>query len=416
MLTGLYPTRHGILGTHSGDSIPRSIPTAPELLSAAGYRTICVSENGYAGEAKGLDDRFDEFIRSSSYKNFLSFEGAPTLIKYLLKTRSDGPGLTINRRKHKEQNSFFTTDITKRRLRRDRMDNKPFFCYVHYNDPHHPYIPPRSYRDEFISEINATAEEAMEFAQRMHNELYEWMADGVPLSRKEWEMLYAMYDAVIKYTDSCVGEIVDFVTKNFDDTIVVITSDHGELFGECGLLGHHMVLHDAVIHVPMVTHNFEVVERHIDNPTQHIDVMKTLLLIAGADTEQFQGYDLREHSRERAISQDLRGTVDDTETRDYERIRQYNSNVDLSHLPKSTVRAVRTTDFKLVQTDEWSRLYEFPNEDNDVSSEYPDVFRKLDSFLNEWMESEGEPLEREPESIELSEKTEQHLKEMGYVE
>lgn len=417
MLTGLYPSRHQMIGTKSGNILPESMATAPELLSKEGYKTIGISENGYAGEAKKLDERFDEFVKSSlsSVRDLFSYQHGTSFLKYAFQTREHGPGLTPDVSAHGEQHSFFTTDITKRKIRRASKSDEPWFCYVHYNDPHHAYVPPLSYRDEYINEVDATVEEAISFARQMHDELYEWMADGVPLSEREWELLYAMYDAVIKYTDACVGELFDFVQNLPTDTIVVITADHGDLFGEYGLLGHHMVLHDGLIHVPLITHGLKEVSHHAEKPTQHMDVMQTLIAVAGADTSQFQGYDLRTESREMAISQDLRGTVDDDNADNYERIKQHNPDIDLTHLPESMVTAVRTTEFKLVRTDEWSKLYQLPDEMVDVAAEYPSVFDELSSFLDEWMNTEGQPFEAAPKEVELSDQTEQHLRDMGYM-
>lgn len=406
-----------MIGTKSGHRIPETMRTAPDLLSECGYWTIGVSENSYAGEAKGFDERFDDFTKSvpSGIHEFFSRQLGYSLLKYAFKAREHGPGLTPDIDAHGKQMSFFTTDITKRKLKRASKKQQPFFCYVHYNDPHHPYIPPLSYQNEYVDEIESTAETAIAFAQQMHDHQYEWMAEGLPLSDGEWEMLYAMYDAVIKYTDSNVGSLFDFVQERFENTIVIITADHGDLFGEYGLLGHHMVLHDGLIHVPMVTHGLDGVSHHVENPTQHIDLMQTLLSVVDADTSQFQGYDLRAESREIAISQDLRGTVDDTESQSYERIRQYNPAIDLSHLPESMVTAARTTEFKLVRTEEWSKLYHLPNEEDDVSEDHSAGYNNLNALLNEWMDTEGSPFEEAPEKPALSEDTEQHLREMGYL-
>ncbi|NUE02276.1 sulfatase [Halorubraceae archaeon YAN] len=416
MLTGLYPSRHQMLGMKTGAAIPPEMITAPELLSDIGYYTVGVSENGYAGVAKKIDERFDDFVKSapSSVGDLLSPPLRRSILKYTLKAREHGPGWTLNKNAHKNY-SFFTTDIIKRKLRYASQRENPFFAYIHYNDPHHPYIPPATYSNEYLDEIDATVDESLAFAQQMHDDIYQWMANGLPLSKKEWEMLYAMYDATIKYTDSMVGELFDFVQNQVGDTVVVITADHGDLFGEYGLLGHHMVLHDGLVHVPLITHGLEGVRHHANNPTQHIDVMQTLLTTVGADTTQFQGKDLREESRRVAISQDLRGTVEDDSAENYQRIRQYNSDIDLSHLPNSMVSAFRTTDYKLVKTDEWSYLYDLPNETADVSTEYPEVFRELNSFAEEWIATDGEPFEVSPTKSDLSKKTEQHLRDMGYL-
>ena len=414
MLTGLYPSTHRMLGTKSGNQLPESMTTVPELLSDCGYQTIAVSENGYAGEAKGIDERFDYFTRPTHIKKDI-IKHFSTLLRYSLNIYSHGPGLSLSMSEHSKNKAFFTTDITKRKLKAAKK-SEPFFCYVHYNEPHHAYNPPVSYRDEYTDKINVSPQEAVSFAEQMSEELYEWMAEGLNISDNEWEMLYAMYDAVINYTDACVGELFNFVQRHFDDTIIVITSDHGDLFGEYGLLGHHIVLHDGLIHVPMVTHGLNDVEYHTEKPTQHIDIMQTILSTVGADTSQFQGYDLREESREIAISQDLRGTVDDDDSQDYERIRQYNPNIDLSHLPQSLITAVRTTEYKLIQTKEWSKLYQLPNEEKDVKHNNQSIYENLMGLYDDWLVNTEEKFEAMPEEADLSKETQQHLRDMGYIE
>jgi uncharacterized sulfatase len=380
-----------------------------------GYRTLCVSENAYAGEAKGFDERFDRYVRSTASYDLFTPRFLPILARYATKMRSHGPGFSLDKRAHTEQNSYFTTEITKHQLRQLSNEAAPFFCYVHYNDPHHPYLPPKSHRNEFLDEISASYDEARSLVEEMHEDMYEWMADGLDVPDKDWEMIHALYDATIKYTDSCVGELFDFVTDRFEDTLVVITSDHGELLGEYGLIGHHIVLHDALIHVPLVTYNLDAATVHVDRPTQHIDVMQTLLSIAGAETQQFQGYDLRSSGRDRAISQDLRGTIEDDEKPDYQRIKQYNPEIDLSHLPQSTVTAVRTEAYKLVHTDQWEQLYQLPNECDDVSETNQSMFSELSSFVVEWLASEGQPFEAQTREAGLSAETREHLEEMGYL-
>ncbi len=414
MLTGLYPSSHRMVGENSGDRLPESMVTAPELFAERGYHTIGIAENGYAGRLKGFDTRYDDFVSINADAQQLLSEHLPSMVKYLFNIRSHGPGFSPYKSKHGEQTSYFTSDILKRKLR--RRPDKPVFCYVHYNDSHHPYIPPIAYRDEFLDGIDASGTEAVTFAKRMNEELYEWMADGIQLSDREWEMLFAMYDATIKYMDACVGELFGFVQEQLGETIFVVTSDHGDLFGEAGLLGHHIVLHDGVINVPLVIHGLDGVSHHTDRPTQHIDVMQTLLSVAGADTQQFQGIDLRRESREVAISQDHRRTVDDDSARSYDRIRQYNPDIDLSHLPKSLTTALRTTEYKLVHTEEFEKLYRLPDETTDVKGEEPSVYRELSEHYREWKQETENRFKAEPEAVELDEEMEQHLRDMGYLE
>lgn len=415
MLTGLYPSSHRMIGVDSGNRIPESVKTAPELFAECGYHTIGIAENGYAGKIKGFDSRYDYFTSINADAKELILNYPTVMLKYLFKLRSHGPGFSPYKSKHGEQTSFFTSEIAKRKIRQ-ASGSGSIFCYLHYNDPHHPYIPPLSYRNKYLNEINSSPSEAVQFAKRMNKELYEWMADGLPLSDNEWEMLYAMYDSTINYLDAVVGDLFDFVQTELGETIFVVTSDHGDLFGESGLLGHHIILHDGVIRVPMVVHGLESVSHHANKPTQHIDLMQTLLSVAGADASQFQGCDLRNESREVAISQDLRGTVDDSEVENYERIRQYNPDIDLSHLPRSLTTAVRTDEYKLVHTEEWDRLYKLPDESKDIKNKHPSIHEHLLDEYTNWKQSIDIKSISSPEEIELTGEMEQHLRDMGYIE
>lgn len=416
MMTGLYPSRHRMIGKESTKQIPKLMDTVPEILSKRGYHTIGISENGFAGGAKGIDERFDEFVKTSpsSLRDLLSSELGISFLKYTMNTGEHGPGLTLDKHAHGKNSSFFTLDIAKRKLDSLAAD-RPFFCYVHFNDPHHPYIPPLSYRDEYIDEIDVTADDAVSFSLKMSDERWRWMANSLPLSDAEWNILYAMYDSTIKYVDSCVGKLFEFVQDQFNNVLVVITADHGELFGEYGLLDHHTVLHDGLIHIPLITHGLDDVGHHTGQPTQHIDIMKTLLSLAGADTSQFQGYDLRKQTRDVAISQALHESVDDKERTNYDRIRQYNSGIDLSYLPTSLTTSARTTDFKLIHTEDCEVLYKLPDEINDVKNNFTETYDSLSAHLDRWFETDAQPSKYAPEDADLNKDMEEHLRNMGYL-
>jgi uncharacterized sulfatase len=144
--------------------------------------------------------------------------------------------------------------------------------------------------------------------------------------------------------------------------------------------------------------------------------MQTLVALAGGDTSQFQGYDLRTDSREYAFSQDLRGTVAREDTRDYDRIRQYNSDFDVSGFHQSLLTAARTTTFKLVHTEEWTRLHELPDETTDVSAAHPEIARRYTAVVERWLETKGVPFEDAPREATHTDAVKQQLQDMGYLE
>lgn len=415
ILTGVYPSRHQSIGENWDSRVPEDIHTIPEEFAENGYQTICISENEWVGEAKNLDTRFDSYVNAPpSLSDHLSIDRISTLVKYLLSTSKHGPGLSINRHAHGDQTSFFTKEMIKTRL--NQIDeSKPVFHYYHFNDTHLAYLPPKEYISEIVSEFDATSDELLTFAREIHDNIDKSIADRLPLSNREYKMLVAMYDAVIKYVDYCIGDLFDYIIDSFPEAIVVITSDHGDLFGEKGVLGHSHLTHDGLIHVPLITYGLDNITHQATNPVQHIDIMKTLISKAGLSNTQFQGRDLQTDRRDIAISQHLSASVDDDTVKNYEGILQYDPEFDVSDFHESLLTCARTPEFKLEYTEEFTRLYMLPDETRDVKSEYPGVHDELEKHVIDWLETQGQPLNADYQTANLTEETRTQLQDMGYM-
>jgi arylsulfatase A-like enzyme len=130
----------------------------------------------------------------------------------------------------------------------DRTD-EPFFCWAHYMDVHHPCYPPERYRDRFG--VNGVSQSAV---SAWYSAL---LRDPASLSAAEVETLRRLYDAAIAYTDDQIERIVAHLQKTgrYEDTLIVLTSDHGELFGEHGEYGKPERMYDELLHVPLVVTN-----------------------------------------------------------------------------------------------------------------------------------------------------------------
>jgi uncharacterized sulfatase len=192
-----------------------------------------------------------------------------------------------------------------------------------------------------------------------------------------------------------------------DDLVFVVTADHGEFFGEHGLLAHKVAIDDAVIHVPLVTYGLPEISHQKDEIVQPIDVVRTLLELAGARTEQMQGIDLRTETREYAISQ--RGPTDLSMYSDL------NPDFDTSAFPESLLTAFRTTKFEYQYCEEDSWLYELPDRETDVSGDYPNITSRFHEELTTWLETDGQPIGSAEES-NLTESMQEQLRSLGYVE
>jgi len=106
---------------------------------------------------------------------------------------------------------------------------RPFFLFVNLYDPHFPYDPPSAHARRFLP-------------------------PGVQLDRQQRAQWPALYDAEIFAMDEQLGILLDYLRESgvWDETLVVVTSDHGELFGEHGEWGHGRFLHQPLLAIPLV--------------------------------------------------------------------------------------------------------------------------------------------------------------------
>jgi arylsulfatase A-like enzyme len=123
---------------------------------------------------------------------------------------------------------------------RDDGAPRPFFAFLNYMDAHGPYVPPDSLAERFGPRRNGRAMADLSSRQ-------DWSAEELAVER-------AAYDSEIAYVDQEIGAVVAALEERglLDETLLVIASDHGELFGEHGLVDHGNSLYREVIDVPLV--------------------------------------------------------------------------------------------------------------------------------------------------------------------
>ena len=99
-----------------------------------------------------------------------------------------------------------------------------------------------------------------------------------------------LYDREIAYIDNKISEIIDFlkVSNLYDNTLIVITSDHGEHFGEYGLWSHVASLHKEVLHVPLIIKYPKGIEyvKEVSQYTQSVDIYPTVMNIANIENDK----------------------------------------------------------------------------------------------------------------------------------
>lgn len=378
MFTARQPGNHGV-STLGNTRLDSSIPTIAELLSNNGYHTSAVSTNAHISNGTGLDRGFGDstWISPQNLRDI----GLKTLVKFGLNIRRHSIGLDFEPAAHSSE--YMVNDLLKEKIRK-LVDCEPFFLFAHYNGPHTPYYPPLPWISEFLDEFDVTKKEAKYLTKQAHYFKQPDKESDFSIKIGAWDekkqsVLRALYDAEVKYTDYMVGKMFDYISEvEMGDTIIIITSDHGELLGEKNVFIHGRYPLEALINVPLLISGIKDLPKD-DTLIQHADVTYILSKLTGVSFPQCDGIDLRDQRREHAVTQAF----------------------------NPSIISVRSDDYKYVDGVDEELLYKLPNEKVDVKESNMDVFTELQNVGNEINRNAGEP-------ADLSTEAEQQLKDLGY--
>lgn len=409
ILTGTYLFEHRVgYDGKAEEPLPPDIHTVPELLRDQGYQTACFTPNSYLSEATGLDRGFDRY-HLFLLRNALSDpETRGPALKYLRRIRTYGPGFSLDVEKHNQ--TYMMRETLKGWVDSLAAGEEPFFLYTHCPNPHLPYTPPKKWISRFTDDIAYSAEEALELSLAVYadrEEMIRRITDGCQFTDDERDALHAMYDAEIAYADEFVGSLFDYVRRVDDgNTVFVVTGDHGDLFGEQGVLGHNLVLDDHLTNVPMVVHGIDGLDAVSDSVVQHIDVTRTVAERAGVSHDQFSGVDLREGAPEAAVSQ--RGIAHFDEYLDAD------PAFDTSRYHGEPLTAYRTAEYKYLTSADRTELFALPDEETDVSDRHPDVVARLDERVESTLR-DMQVHDAGGEEATYTDEMEQQLSDLGYL-
>lgn len=266
MMTGMYPATTTIRFKPQR-SLPQRLKTLAEILKDVGYRTAAVVANVTLGKEFAFDQGFDEYVES----------WVDQLVRRTGKTTfTNVPG-----RVKRFTNATIVTDKALAII--DEMgENKPFFLWLHYIDPHGPYLPPKEYRSLFKDAYPLEPAPARRFPG------YQSQEDARVASGLHDVGFYkAQYDRSIRYFDDELGRLLATIdTKPWKQrTLVVLTADHGEGLGEHRYYFQHgAVPYQTTARVPLLM----ALDGHLPagevvrQPVGLIDVVPTILDLVGA--------------------------------------------------------------------------------------------------------------------------------------
>ncbi|MBI5376628.1 MAG: sulfatase [Candidatus Schekmanbacteria bacterium] len=277
--------------------------------------------------------------------------------------------------------------------------NKKFFAWIHYYDVHCAYNPPKKFKEKFGQGYSGELNPKKKCGDTYYNK--------VQMEARDVEYVKNMYDGEIAYTDSKINGVLKKLKKwgLFENTIIVITSDHGEELHEHGKFGHDYALCDYEVKVPLIIHypGMKLSNRVVSEQVDSISIMPTILELLGIPSPD--GIDGK------SFANLLKGEGYKEEPA-YMRL-AFEKNTEHEY-------AVRTRDFKLLAVKgkgkELYNLKDDPNEDNNLVSrinEFPAAAALSDS-LDKFMANEEKANIEHQQNIQGE--TVEKLKSLGYLQ
>ncbi len=191
-----------------------------------------------------------------------------------------------------------TTWVTDRAVEWLGRVDRPFFAWVSFPDPHHPFDPPRPWYDRYDpadmaqvlpkvrpGELETKPSFHQQWAQGFRGTPFEWANPGwALLDEREKLTILAGYYGMVSQLDHGIGRVLAALAARglADDTLVLFTSDHGDFLGDHGLMLKGPIHYEALLRVPLVVRGPGFAPgRVVDDPVGTIDLFPTVLKACG---------------------------------------------------------------------------------------------------------------------------------------
>lgn len=409
LLTGLYPIHHGVMGYLEPPAA--SNPTLAEMLGSNGYSTAAIVSNmmgDYRTLGKGFK-HYDDLFFSPLGRDFHARLNGLTLSGFL--RRSDWGMLGHY---HPERRGDETADLAIEYLRGAR---RPFFLFLHIMEPHSPYgsgepydsmYDPQSYEPVMVTGPNSDIID--ELSWKLPDKLKDdpgFDPKNKRISRELVRKIISLYDGDITFMDSQLGRILEALRANgaLDETIVVLTADHGECLFEHNLsMEHNRYLYDSTLHVPLIFRYPPLIPAGevFDEIVESIDILPTVLDMCGIEPPH---------------------TVDGRSLLPFFRHGQPEGFQYAYSLvgtnPKKLMFSVRSSQYKYIYRphNDSRELYyvtDDKTESNNTADAMPDKAMEFHALLDEWIQRGPKLVEKE--GRRLSPVEAEKLKALGYVD
>lgn len=299
MYYGLYPHH---TGCYDNDCpMPSGKPTIMQILTDAGYRTHGIGKMHFAPDTLSMggfqsrekqeelagsleDDDYLIYLKNRGYQHVFDPHGQRSEMYYIPQ---------ISQMPAKDHPTQWVGDRTVEFL--DQHDfSQPFFMMSSFIHPHPPFSPPtpwnKMYRakDMPYPHLPKGAEDCITYMNRFQNR-YKYRDQGFDFNLVRTQM--AFYYGCISFIDYQIGRIVARLEElgQLDNTLIVLTSDHGELLGDYYSFGKRTML-DSAARIPMIARYPARLEqgKRCSKPTSLVDMMPTFMDAAGLNKDKIE--------------------------------------------------------------------------------------------------------------------------------
>lgn len=242
MLSGRLPKNHGAIEDHV--SISPEVPLVQEFFQQAGYGTGAAVATLFVSSRFGFDRGFDFFhdfgIKGAKINNSSTVD-AEHVFAWVLDWAQQQP------------------------------EGKPLFLFLHVYDAHYAYNAPEPWNEKF--------DRPAKIGDPVYSSYQAYKKN--PLTDEQMAHQVAQYDEEIAYVDDAFRQLVEKWQAERPNTVVAITADHGEEFGERGSWGHAHTLYPEQLHVPLIVHGPGVKQQVVTDRVGTEDIALTLAKLAG---------------------------------------------------------------------------------------------------------------------------------------
>jgi arylsulfatase A-like enzyme len=242
-LTSEYPSALGVGPYRDPGKLSPAALTLAEAFREHGFATAAIT-GGYVSRVLGFEQGFDAFHETL------------------------------------DEPVFASTRAYAERWLDQRDPKRPFFLFLHTFEVHQ-YRPPADLRERLVTPYDGPLRQVERVSAFVQDG--ETRAHAAGFSQADWRYLADLYDACVASVDAEIGRLLATLAERglLEQTLVVVTSDHGEEFGEHGGSGHGYTLYDENLRVPLVLGHRSLAARRVPEQVRLLDLAPTLVELAG---------------------------------------------------------------------------------------------------------------------------------------